>query len=325
MKRWLAFTCLGCGWLTSSTFGQAPDAQPVGSAGSAAGASQAAGSQSAQPQTNAVYRDPRTGQLYQQELQTVEQPVTTWQRKLVSRTVVTPQTVIENQQVPQTYYVAKTEYVLQSKLKGWWNPLAQPTYAYEYVPVTRWVPQTQMVTKQVSTVKMLATQEQVPVDEPVQTTQKVTQVVMRPLAPGGTVGGQAALPAGAITTEAYASNGRVAVGVPSYQRPAAMGQPYIAPRGGYGYASNVYGASNSQPLVASVPILGRQPSQTVQPGALLKAPLTGLRDIVRATTAPFNGQSTYSSYAQPMNIATAPNANWNRDFNQAGMPATVVR
>lgn len=317
MKRWLALTCLGCGWATSATFAQAPDANTASNASSGAAA--------AQPQQNLVYRDPRTGQLYQQETQTIDQPVTRWERKLVNRTVVTPQTVIENQQVPQTYYVAKTEYVLQSKLKGWWNPLAQPTYAYEYVPVTRWVPQTQMVTKQVPTVKMLATQEQVPIDEPVQTTQKVTQIVMRPLPSNSAAPTTGALPPGAITTSAYAFNAQPRSVPPIYQRPAVFSQPQISPPSTYAYASRGYAPSNAQPLVPSVPILGRQPSQAVQPGTLLKAPLTGLRDIVRATTAPFNGQSTYSSYAQPMNVATVPNSSWNRDLNQTGMPATVVR
>lgn len=321
MKRLLALTCLGCCWLSHSTFAQAPaDAQTPAAANTP-------------PQSGNIYRDPRTGQLYQQEYQTVDQPVTTWQRKLVSRTVVTPQTVIENQQVPQTSYVAKTEYVLQTKLKGWWNPLAQPTYAYEYVPVTRWVPQTQMVTKQVPTVKMLATQEQVPIDEPVQTTQKVTQLVMRPLPANSAPNTTASLPPGAVTTNAYAANQQPNLPPPAYQRPAFAGPAMGWPAPAYGntalaYRANpygTYGASNGQPLVASVPILGRQPSQTFQPGTLLKAPMSGLRDIVRATTAPFNGQSNYSSYAQPMNVATAPNANWGRDFNQAGMPATIVR
>lgn len=327
MKRMLAIACMGCGWMaTTSSLAQTPDNQP--------GANTLT-----PPATNSalpVYRDPRTGQLYQQELQTVDQPVTTWQRKLVTQTVVTPQTVVENQQVSQTYYVAKTEYVLQTKLKGWWNPLAQPTYAYEYVPVTRWVPQTQMVTRQVPTVKMLARTEQVAVDEPVQSTQKVTHVVMRPLpataAAGNTAG---ALPPGAVTTNAYAHNQAPAYqsnAYPSpYQRPAYGAQPVAQPaawtapayaNNGYG---NAYGRSNSQPLVASVPVLGRQPTQSIQPGSLLKAPINGLRDIVRATKAPFNGQSAYSSYAQPMNIASQPNSNWGRDFNQAGMPATVVR
>jgi hypothetical protein len=53
--------------------------------------------------------------------------------------------------------------------------------------------------------------------------------------------------------------------------------------------------------------------------------MNGLRDIVRATTAPFKSQSNYGSYVQPMNVASQPNVGWGRDFNQAGMPATIVR
>ena len=325
MKRLLALACVCCGWFAaSSSTAQVPGTTASTQASTAPSAATA----TASPPT--IYRDPYTGQLYQQELQTVEQPVTTWQRKLVDRTVVTPQTVIENQQVPQTYYVAKTEYVLQTKLKGWWNPFAQPTYAYEYVPVTRWVPQTQMVTRQVPTVKMLAKTEQVPVDEPVQTTQKVTHVVTRPLPPnaaGGAAATAGVLPPGAVTTNAYAYNQPSA-----YQRPAVVAQPraWTAPA----YANNrpyaytntgVSGRSNGQPLVASVPLFGRQPTQSFQPGTLLTAPINGLRDIVRATTAPLTGQSSYSSYTPPMNIAAQPNSAWGRDLNQAGLPPTVVR
>lgn len=323
MKRLLALACACCGWfVASSSSAQGP------SAAEAAQASVAPNANAGAPSQPTIYRDPYTGQLYQQELQTVEQPVTTWQRKLVDRTVVTPQTVVENQQVPQTYYVAKTEYVLQTKLKGWWNPFTQPTYAYEYVPVTRWVPQTQMVTRQVPTVKMLAKTEQVPVDEPVQTTQKVTHVVTRAL-PSNAAVATGTLPPGAVAINANA----YAYSQPSaYQRPALSTQPRgwasptYASNTPYRYTNtNANGRSNGQPLVASVPLLGRQPSQGFQPGTLLSAPINGLRDIVRATTAPLTGQSSYSSYAPPMNIAAQPNSAWGRDMNQAGLPPTVVR
>ena len=321
MKRLLALVYACCGWLGCGLLmGQSPEttqAQATNATSPAVGA---------QP-SPMIVRDPRTGQLFQQEFQTVDQPVTTWQRKLVDRTVVTPQTVVENQQVPQTSYVAKTEYVLQSKLKGWWNPFAQPTYAYEYVPVTRWVPQTQMVSRQVPTVKMLAKTEQVPVDEPVQTMQKVTHVVMRPL-PASGVGVGSSLPTGAVTTNAYANNQ-----VPAYQRPAANSTPVgwpaatnvYANNNGYGYSGAAANVVGNRPLVASVPLFGRQPSQSFQPGTLLTAPMNGLRDIVRATSAPFRGQSSYNGYAQPMNIASQPNSAWGRDLNQSGMRPTVVR
>ncbi|MCC6510231.1 MAG: hypothetical protein IT423_14090 [Pirellulaceae bacterium] len=266
-----------------------------------------------------LIRDPRTGELYQQELQTVEQPVTQWRRKYVDRTVMTPQTVLENQQVPQTTYVATTEYVMQQRLKGWWNPLAEPTYAYEYVPVTRWVPQTTMITRQVPVVKMISRTEQVPVDEPVTTTQKVTQVVLRKL-PQNAVG-----PAGVASPTAFA-----------YQRPAfgqspaavARNQPPAAYPGTnpVNYPVNypvAYPASNSQPLLASVPVLSQQRMLPWQPGTLITAPVSGLRNIVRSATAPLAGSQ--ANYAAPMNVASRPSATWGRDANQAGMAATVVR
>ncbi len=262
MKRLLALICTCCGWLIAwSAQAQTPDSLPGAAPAVGAGGN---GASTTSPPT--LYRDPYTGQLYQQELHTVDVPVTNWQRKLVNRTVVTPQTVVENQQVPQTYYVAKTEYVLQTKLKGWWNPFAQPTYAYEYVPVTRWIPQTQMVTRQVPTVKMLAQTEQVPVDEPVQSTQKLTQVVMRPLPANAQPGGalppnpqlanvQPANPQQQFTAPRLAASNAYANSLPPAQfRPASSVQP------SYGY-QNAYGRSNAQPLLASVPVLGRQPAQ----------------------------------------------------------------
>ncbi len=318
MKPRFTLGCLGGAWLcvvvpALAQNSPSPQAAPAATAPTASPTSAA-------PPT--VYRDPHTGQLYQQEFQTVDQPVTTWQRRYVDRTVVTPQTVIENQQVPQTTFVAKTEYVLQSKVKGLWNPFAQPTYAYEYVPVTRWVPQTQMVTRQVPTVKMLASTEKVPVDEPVQTTQKVTQVVTRPL------------PASAATNTIAANQPSSPPPVYLNTYPAGPSQAYFRPTTvaqapawrPTPTAYNTFGyANNAQPLVASVPILGRQPTQTAQPGALLQAPINGLRQVVRATTAPFSGQSSYGSYVQPMNVASNPNANWGRDISQSGLPPTVVR
>ncbi len=277
-----------------------------------------------------LYRDPRTGELYEQVVQTIDQPVTQWQRKVVERTVVTPQQVIENVQVPQTYYVARTEYVLDSKLKGWWNPFRDPTYAYEYVPVTRWVPQTQMVTRQVPATKMIARTEQVPVDEPVQTTQKVNQVTYRKLPPTAAPSAVASAPPVNMSapvsprnyayqppaTTAYAnrtfSNPNPAAWNAQAQYQLVQQTPPVAP----------YGRSNSQPLVASVPVLSQQRPLAWQPGTLIEKPMSGLRNIVRSATAPLNGQATY---AAPMNIASVPSTGWHRDPNQSGMPATVLR
>lgn len=303
MRRMLL---IGICWAVASGPIAAQDAGPA-----ASNISTAAGSTG----QAALYRDPRTGELYQQELQTVDQPVTHWQRKLVERTVVTPQTVIENQQVPQTVYVAKTEYVLQTRLKGWWNPLAQPTYAYEYVPVTRWFPQTQMITQQVPATKMIARTEQVPIDEPVQTTQKVTHVIMRKLPQNmGTI-------VSAPSTVRPTSPAAWAVNTQAY-RPALQAYPPVLQSWPAQTPPTAHPSMHSQPLIASVPILSQQRVLPWQPGTLLTAPVNGLRSIVRSGPFPSSGQA---NYAAPLNVASRPVTSWSRDPNQLGMPATVVR
>ena len=246
------------------------------------------------PAQATLIRDPRTGRLYKQELQTFDQPVTRWQRKVVDRTVATPQTVIENHQVPQTTYVARTEYVMQSRLKGWWNPFTQPTYAYEYVPVTRWVPQTQLVTQQVPTVKMISRTEQIAIDEPIQTTERVQRLVTTEVNPSAS-----SIAAQPVSAPVFAS-------YPASYTPA-----------GYPYSS-----MQAQPLIARVPILSQQRMLPWQPGTLLTAPASQLRSIVRSNPYATSNQSTYSA---PMNVASRPTSGWSRDLNQSGIPATVIR
>ncbi len=75
MKRMLAIGCLCCGWIaTGSAIAQTAESPPTGNASAQSNASPLP-----------IYRDPHTGQLYQPELQTVDQPVTKWQRKLVNQ------------------------------------------------------------------------------------------------------------------------------------------------------------------------------------------------------------------------------------------------
>ncbi|MGN6133411.1 MAG: hypothetical protein ACTHOU_02880 [Aureliella sp.] len=301
MRRTLAISVLA--WALSAGGVPAVYAQlstPTAAAGNSAGGAANAGASSSGAAQATLVRDPRTGRLYRQEVQTVEQPVTRWQRKVVDRTITVPQTVIENQQVPQTTYVAKTEYVLQQRLKGWWNPFVQPTYAYEYVPVTRWVPQTQMVTQQVASVKMVPRTEQIAVDEPVQSTERVQRLVMTEVDPA----------ASSIAPLSGASATQLAT-----VRPANPMLPAAGTLGGHP-------SLQTQPLIARVPILSQQRVLPWQPGTLLTAPVSQLRSIVRATPLPAAGQTNYGA---AMNVASRPASSWSRDQNQSGMPATVVR
>lgn len=241
---------------------------------------------------SSLFRDPATGALYKQEIHTVDVPTTRWQTKLVDRTISIPQTVIENVQVPQTIYVPRTEYVMEQKLKGRWNPFSQPTYAYEYVPVTRWLAQTQMVTRQVSSTKIVARTEQVAVYEPVPTTEKVQRTVVTLVQPG---------------------NSSLAYPLP-FRGQAYQATAFPAP------ANVSYG--NQQPLIASVPLLSKQRVLPAwQPGTLLAAPVSAFRSIAQVPAMP----TAQAGYAAPMTVATRPDGSRMRDMNQMGMPTTVVR
>lgn len=298
MKRTLAIALLSISVPTAPFVAAQSAAQPATTAGGGGGS---AAVNAAPPP--ALIRDPRTGRLYKQELKSIEQPVTRWQRKLVDRTIVVPQTVIENRQVPQTTYVAQTEYVLQQRLKGWWNPFAQPTYAYEYVPVTRWVPQTQMVTQQVPTVKMVPKTEQIAIDEPVQTTERVERLVVTEVTPA----------ASSVAPSISTSPGSQLAAAPSSQ--TAYSYPVTTVPG-------FNPAMQTQPLVARIPVLSQQRILPWQPGTLLTAPASQLRSIVRGPAMP----AAQSNYHTPTAVAARPGSTvWGRDLNQSGMPATVVR
>lgn len=294
------------GLLTVLACGAGGYAQTAGSAAPAAGNQPGSGT----PAQATLFRDWRTGKLYKQELQTVEQPVTRWQRKLVDRTVVVPQTVIENQQVPQTIYVPKTEYVMQQRLKGWWNPFAQPTYVYEYVPVTRWLPQTQMVTQQVATVKSIPHTEKVPVDEPVQATERVERLVISEVAPS----------VSNIASNAGSGTAPSATGWTSANNTALAGLQSVTPQYTVGVAPQP--SMQAQPLIARIPVLSQQRVLPWQPGTLISGTTAKLRSIVRGPAVPVSGQANYGS---SLNVATRTDASWGRDANQVGMRATVIR
>ncbi len=316
--------------LLDSAWSQSAPAATATSAASAA-------SNTVGANTTSTFRDPRTGRLYKQELQTVSQPVTRWQRKMVERSVSVPQTVIETQQVPVTVYVPQTEYQMQQKLKGWWNPLAQPTYAYESVPVTRWIPQTQMTTRQVPTVRYIERKELVPVDEPIQTTEQVQRLVVTEI-PESSVQSIASANNPATAPLATAPLATAPVAAVPIASPANIATSNYSPYGVYNGAGY-----RSQPLLARIPLLTRQqvlpstgsyaptyappPAQAassgpwIQPGSFVQSTGTYLRSVVQPAPVLPPSQSNYQA---PMNVATRP-GNFGRDYTQAGMPATVLR
>ncbi|MCA9133346.1 MAG: hypothetical protein KDA45_09335 [Planctomycetales bacterium] len=133
-----------------------------------------------------VVRDPYSGRWYRQQIVPVTVPTVQWESKPQTTTVYEPKTVVKNLPTQQTVYTPSTQYVLQPRLRGWWNPLRQPVAAYEFVPVTSWRPQTQTVQNQVATVEWVAKQQVVHVPQPVQRLQTQQQLVQTEIAPPAT-------------------------------------------------------------------------------------------------------------------------------------------
>ncbi len=128
-----------------------------------------------------IARDPMTGRLYQQELVNVSVPTTQWEVKPVPTTVYEPKSVVKTVPSQQTVFTPSTQYVMQPRIRGWWNPLRAPVQTYEFVPVTSWQPQTQTVQNQVATIEWTPRQQVVYVPQPVQKMQTHQQIVSKEL------------------------------------------------------------------------------------------------------------------------------------------------
>ena len=96
-------------------------------------------------QNSSIIRDPATGRWYRQELVNVQVPVSRWESQPVTQNVLVSSTTTRQVPTQQTVYVPQTDYLIQSKLRGVWNPFRRPTYTYHFQPVTRWTPTTRTV------------------------------------------------------------------------------------------------------------------------------------------------------------------------------------
>ncbi len=163
-KKMLAFVVL-CG---TSSFLAFVQAQQTTSSSTTSGTP-------APPAT--LVRDPLTGRLFQQQVVNVQVPTTTWESKPVTQTVYEPRIVTSYVPQSRTVYAAHTQYVLQSRVRGRWNPFRRETLTYRYVPVTTWVPTTQTVSTAVSSQQWVAKQQTVMVAQPVQRMTTQQQVV----------------------------------------------------------------------------------------------------------------------------------------------------
>lgn len=286
---------------THPASGFAQNSHPQGAAADAATNGQAAepaiSNGGNAEQRSWLVRDPTTGRLFQQELVTRTVATTEWEVRPVPTTVYEPKQVVTTVPRQQVTYTPATEYVMQPRVKGWWNPLQQPVQAYEFVPVTSWQPQTQTVQQPVTTTQWVAKQQMVYLPQPVQRNQTQQQIVSReiPQPSGG-----------------YPPGGLPAPTRPPATMMAAQQNPMLAP-----------------PLFA-IPLLARQPSRSwnntawptkvsnpiASSGAVSSGFNNGLRPIANAL-AP-----TYSPALQTASSASSQVA---RDPTQTGMSATVLR
>ena len=115
-------------------------------------------------------------------------PQTTWETKEVTQTVYEPQVVTRNVPVHETVYVPQTRYILQSRVRGRWNPFRQPVTTYEYRPVTSWVPTTRTVNQAITSQQWVARQRTVQVPTPVQRTVAQQQLVQTEIPQPAAVG-----------------------------------------------------------------------------------------------------------------------------------------
>ena len=234
-------------------------------------------------------------------------PTTQWEVRPVPTIVYEPRQVVTTVPRQQVTYIPATQYVMQSRLKGWWNPLQAPVQSYDFVPVTTWQPQTQTVQQPVTTTQWVAKQQMVYVPQAVQRNQTQQQIVSReiPQPSGG-----------------YPPGGSVPGSYPGYTSPpntmlATQQNPMM-----------------TRPLV-TIPLFARQPStgwnNTTWP--------TNGNKFAASGGAGSSGSSNWGftsglrpianpiapTYSAPLRTASSASTQLARDPTQTGMSATVLR
>lgn len=248
-----------------------------------------------------LVRDPTTGRLYQQELVTRTVPTTHWEVRPVPTTVYEPRQVVTTVPRQEVTYTPTTQYVMQPRLKGWWNPLAQPVQAYEFVPVTSWQPQTQTVQQPITTTQWVAKQHTVYVPQAVQRNETQQQIVSREIPqpsggyPPSGISPSLLTPATMMAAQPNPMLTRPLVSIPLLARQPAT--PW----------NNTPWPANVGPAAAS----GGIASSGVRGGSFS----TGLRPIANPI-AP--------RYSAPLQTASS-SGSVARDAGQSGMSATVLR
>ncbi len=168
-----------------------------------------------------LVRDPSSGRVFQQTAVSVNVPMTVWEVRPMTTTVYEATNVVKSVPTQNTIYAPSTQYVMQPRLRGWWNPLRQPVQSYEFVPVTTWHPQTQTVNSQVATVQWVPKQQVVYVQQPIQRMQTQQQIVSKEIP-------QPALSLG-LSQPLLAAQPRALINIPLLGQQVTMPSPPIAP------------------------------------------------------------------------------------------------
>ena len=251
--------------------------------------------QGAQPKERIIY-DPTTGRRYRQQLVDVQVPTTSWQTKAVPQTYYVPQVSTRYVNVPRTVYVPQQTQVLQSRVVGLWNPFRQPRMAYEYVPVTQWVPRTQNQQVPLTSQNWVAKQRTVYVSEPIQKTKTQQQVVTTELPSAGA-------PSPANPTLMYAMQPAPRLRIPILARQQVLPSALLPSRPpAIGFPTTPLGAPPTR--------LAAAPAQPLS---------TGLLPLAAAANAISGNQNR-----APLRTASRAPSQM-RDSLQSGMSATILR
>lgn len=256
-------------------------------------------------------RDPATGRVFEQQVISVNVPTTRMEAKTIVQPIYEPRTVIQQQQVPQTVFVPTTQYVMQPRLRGWWNPLKQPVQGYEYVPVTSWTPRTETVTRAVAVQQWTVKAQPLVVYQPVQTSETRQQLVQREVP-------QSSLPASRAPTALVQNN-----------QPLVL--PAVAPSyNNYAATAPILPPPARKPLF-TVPILAQQRILPWQPlnSTAYNYPAMNSNRIGNSLRPALTNNPVTSAiannYSAPLRTANVTYAGSTRDFTQAGMAPTVLR
>ncbi|MFN3190959.1 MAG: hypothetical protein ACE361_10590 [Aureliella sp.] len=260
-----------------------------------------------------VVRDPVTGRLFQQQIQSVQVPVVRWESKPQTQTVYEPEVSTRYVAVPQLTYVPVSSQVLYPVTRGLWNPFRTPVQAYEYRTVTQYQPRVQNYSVPVSTQKWVPKKQTIYVPQPVQRTETRQQVVTTEIPGNRPVSHSTIPPANANLYAAQPS--------PRLRIPILARQSYLHSDPTSLSTQSAFPTYLTAPVTAGYP--GGSPLQNRR---LAFASVPGTSEPARLR--PVAEPSAISGLNPPRSnppYRTASRGSFSRDTSQSGMSATVLR